>query len=209
MHLETADGKQISIQDGFVLGRVAGSGFVLTDTKASRRHACIHVSGSLAEIEDLESHNGTLLNGKPVTRHALCDGDEIQIGTTVVRFREGAVAKGPPSAGPLELDLAPPPVTLTQLKPAPRDVEVIEFLDEVVQVRASEPTKPSAPGVRGKPADPAPRRAGVLQFTRQKQGPALLGDDLAQMSPSLRLGLYTVVLVIAIGLGWLVMRLVR
>jgi pSer/pThr/pTyr-binding forkhead associated (FHA) protein len=38
-------------------------------------------------IEDLQSLNGTLVNGFPVTRQALSDGDEIQMGDTRLNFR--------------------------------------------------------------------------------------------------------------------------
>ena len=83
------------------MGRLPACDVVLTDTKASRRHARLHVAGSVVEVEDLQSHNGTLLNGKPVQRRVLRDGDQIQIGTTTIVFRETAgAAPGAPVATP-------------------------------------------------------------------------------------------------------------
>jgi pSer/pThr/pTyr-binding forkhead associated (FHA) protein len=37
-------------------------------------------------LEDLQSTNGTQVNGKRVRSAALADGDEIQIGKTLFRF---------------------------------------------------------------------------------------------------------------------------
>jgi hypothetical protein len=98
--LELADGRRFPLHDGLTIGRVAGCDIVIGDTKASRRHAKVVVEGNVAEVEDLGSSNGTLLNGKPVTKRVLRPGDEIQIGTTVIRFVEGAaMPAAPASAG--------------------------------------------------------------------------------------------------------------
>jgi pSer/pThr/pTyr-binding forkhead associated (FHA) protein len=39
-------------------------------------------------IQDLDSTNGTLVNGEPVTRGRLSDGDVIEIGVTRLVFHE-------------------------------------------------------------------------------------------------------------------------
>ncbi|MGD9874245.1 MAG: ATP-binding protein [Kiritimatiellia bacterium] len=69
-----------------VVGREPGEGLTLEDLSVSRRHFRLILGKSTPEIEDLGSRNGTLLNGKPVTRHALNDGDSIEIGQTTLRF---------------------------------------------------------------------------------------------------------------------------
>ncbi|MBN1574099.1 MAG: FHA domain-containing protein [Deltaproteobacteria bacterium] len=56
------------------------------DAKASRRHAMIKVDNGRYVIEDLGSKNGTTVNGKPVTRIPLSQGDKIQIGRTTFVF---------------------------------------------------------------------------------------------------------------------------
>ena len=60
----------------------------IKDTKASRQHARLISQGGVVEIEDLDSSNGTLLNGKPVQKRMLRHGDVIKIGTTEIRFDE-------------------------------------------------------------------------------------------------------------------------
>jgi pSer/pThr/pTyr-binding forkhead associated (FHA) protein len=50
----------------------------------SRRHARIFRAGNSVAIEDLDSLNGTFLNGErlvPKIPYPMSDGDEVQIGT--------------------------------------------------------------------------------------------------------------------------------
>ena len=56
------------------------------DAKASRRHAMIKVDNGKYVIEDLGSKNGTAVNGRFITRIALSQGDNIQIGRTTFVF---------------------------------------------------------------------------------------------------------------------------
>ena len=54
----------------------------------SRHHARIRVSGTDAAIEDLGSKNGTYLRGERLAPPSpLTDGDEIRLGSVVVKFR--------------------------------------------------------------------------------------------------------------------------
>jgi hypothetical protein len=50
------------------------------DTAASGRHARLSSDGTAIWIEDLESTNGTRLNGNYVSRASLTSGDEIELG---------------------------------------------------------------------------------------------------------------------------------
>jgi pSer/pThr/pTyr-binding forkhead associated (FHA) protein len=86
--LTLPDGKQVPVEDGMIIGRSRHASIVLGDKKASRRHARIILLGGVVELEDMGSSNGTLLNGKPVTKRMLRDGDEIRIGTTTIQFHE-------------------------------------------------------------------------------------------------------------------------
>lgn len=62
------------------IGRSPDCDIVLDDRQVSRIHARVLWRDGQYEIEDLGSKNGTHLNGRDVIgRHALRDGDEIQI----------------------------------------------------------------------------------------------------------------------------------
>jgi hypothetical protein len=67
-----------------VLGRSRECDFTLDDPNISRRHAVIYWETGTAFVKDLDSTNGTLLNGKPVTSGQLADGDVLTLGGTPI-----------------------------------------------------------------------------------------------------------------------------
>ena len=70
-----------------VLGRGEGADVSVIDDGVSRRHAAIRVVDGETWVEDLGSHNGTFVNGAPIERRRLDDGDKILIGsTTILKF---------------------------------------------------------------------------------------------------------------------------
>ncbi|MBW2282435.1 MAG: FHA domain-containing protein [Deltaproteobacteria bacterium] len=69
-----------------LLGRGLSADVQLTDRGASRDHAMIMWEGDHFEIEDLQTTNGTRLNGKRVRSSALTDGDVIEIGHSRIIF---------------------------------------------------------------------------------------------------------------------------
>jgi len=75
-----------------VIGRGATADVAVDDPSVSRRHAAVEpgeAGGYL--VSDLQSGNGTRLNGRPVTRPtALRDGDVIEVGTTKLTFTLGS-----------------------------------------------------------------------------------------------------------------------
>lgn len=71
------------------LGRGADVEFFIDDEQVSTHHARVFVTGSVVEIMDLDSSNGTLLNGKrlkPKVRERLKNLDEITVGQTRILF---------------------------------------------------------------------------------------------------------------------------
>lgn len=83
------DGKRMALRIGEnILGRESDDGIRIESPTVSRRHARISVSPDGASLEDLQSKNGTFHRGEPVTASvALADGDEIGVGSVVLRFR--------------------------------------------------------------------------------------------------------------------------
>lgn len=72
--------------DELVIGRLEECDICLSDAVASRRHAALIKVEDGWVLQDLESTNGTLLNGQPVEREVLHDGDVIEIGVTRLVF---------------------------------------------------------------------------------------------------------------------------
>jgi len=74
-----------------VLGRDRGVAIALPLGGVSRRHAVIRVENGHAVLLDLESKNGTFLNGKRVAGLAhLHDGDNIRLGSVAVDYHVAA-----------------------------------------------------------------------------------------------------------------------
>ncbi len=69
-----------------VLGRSRQCDVVINDPNVSRRHAEVRREGDDYVLVDLDSTNGLTVNGREVKRAALADGDQVQLGTTGLRF---------------------------------------------------------------------------------------------------------------------------
>jgi hypothetical protein len=73
-----------------VIGRGVEADVKVTDTGVSRRHAEVTLRpDGTAELVDLQSTNGTTVNGERRTRAELADGDRLGIGATELVFRTG------------------------------------------------------------------------------------------------------------------------
>ncbi len=69
------------------IGRAATCGLHIDDTYVSSVHARIFNRSGVFVIEDLDSRNGTVLNGNQLTTATeLRPGDRIQFGTTLLEF---------------------------------------------------------------------------------------------------------------------------
>ncbi len=81
----------IEAEDGpVVLGRDPSNQLTLGDPAVSRKHCSIsQVSGGIFEIADLDSHNGTFVNGMRVGRETIQNGDRIRIGSSEFVFLTG------------------------------------------------------------------------------------------------------------------------
>jgi pSer/pThr/pTyr-binding forkhead associated (FHA) protein len=75
-----------------LIGRNPTTDITLLDEGISREHALILFDDEdgIYVIEDLQSTNGTKLNGKRVRSAELNDSDEIQVGLTRFAFRLGS-----------------------------------------------------------------------------------------------------------------------
>jgi hypothetical protein len=95
-----------------VIGRDPGCDLVLNDTRCSRRHAVVEDRPEGLVVRDLESANGTYVNGRRVERARLQPGDTILLGDTRLKVLADAgetVVVGPEDLEPGTTPPAPRP----------------------------------------------------------------------------------------------------
>jgi len=74
------------------VGRESDSDIQVMSPSVSRHHAEIHNMSSVCELEDLDTPNGTYLNGERISVAKLSDGDEVRLGETRFRFVSGGAS---------------------------------------------------------------------------------------------------------------------
>jgi hypothetical protein len=77
------------VRDGetLVVGREADCGLVVDDPRISKRHARLSWDELGWRLEDLQSKNGTSVNGRPASGARLADGDWVSFGGIMGRFQ--------------------------------------------------------------------------------------------------------------------------
>jgi DNA-binding response OmpR family regulator len=89
-YLEDAAGRRFSLSSPVTtLGRAPGCDVFIPDRRVSRRHAEIRWDGESYALHDLDSANGTFLNGRRLAMpETLCNDDEIAVASAVLIFRD-------------------------------------------------------------------------------------------------------------------------
>jgi predicted component of type VI protein secretion system len=99
--LKLPDGRTRDIpldRERIVIGRRADNDVCLPFPAVSAEHAAVVTILDDSFLEDLNSTNGTLVNGRPIAKHFLRDGDEIDVGRQVLVYVAGEFAVAPGGA---------------------------------------------------------------------------------------------------------------
>jgi pSer/pThr/pTyr-binding forkhead associated (FHA) protein len=156
---------------GIVLGRAAACNVVFDHRSVGKTHARLFRTDGQLTIEDLQSVNGTFVNGRRIQTEVLKNGDKIALGgVRTVRvslssdFRSGAE---PESASNTEMLPAFDQEWRTKLVWSPQELAAIESARQVVVPQADalprEPQRPVAPQPPVAPVSaPAPPRPPAL-----------------------------------------------
>lgn len=99
LSIKSRDGKYHEMeweQQDLSIGRDGANNIIIDHPLASRRHArLVRIEEGFA-VRDLNSTNGTYVNGNPITEHTLSDRDEIIVADTIITFHDpGATVRGP------------------------------------------------------------------------------------------------------------------
>ena len=88
LYLVSTHGEMMLMDGANVIGRAPDATIQLDSPGVSRYHARVLVAGRDATLEDMQSKNGTYLNGKRISESPpLTDGDEIRLGSVVMTFK--------------------------------------------------------------------------------------------------------------------------
>jgi hypothetical protein len=89
-------------RDKLLIGRHSFNDVSLRDPSVSRHHAILVPDGGAWVVVDLNSTNGTMVNGQPIRQQILSDGDEIGVGAYVLAYEGGP--PGRPAQPPDDAD---------------------------------------------------------------------------------------------------------
>lgn len=100
--LDDADGETLTI------GRVSDNDIQIDDPSVSSHHARVIYEGGGWTLKDLDSTNGTRVNGENIQSARLEGADMVRFGKVEARFEtaSGGESKPLPEAGKVEADLA-------------------------------------------------------------------------------------------------------
>jgi hypothetical protein len=79
---------ELSVDHMILVGRSRSCDVTLNDEKISARHCRLYYRNRRLEITDLQSKNGTYLNGIRIDRSEIFIGDQIRIGESLVSLEE-------------------------------------------------------------------------------------------------------------------------
>ncbi len=94
------------IVDRSTIGRVEDNLFQIAEASVSSHHCEVHLRGTEVLIRDLNSTNGTFINGEKITESPLKPGQTLRLGNVELKL-EVAGAPAAPASGPAPAPPAP------------------------------------------------------------------------------------------------------
>ena len=155
------------------IGRRPYNDVMLDDLTVSGEHAVLRTSNGESTIHDLNSRNGTLVNGVPVSQRTLVDGDRIEIGI----YRLHYVVERAPAEVPEPPPLEPGTVARVVMLAGPQAGSTLRIERPIVSVSNGS----------GQVAVIARRRAGyVITHLEGPTYPLVNGESIGLVAHPLR-----------------------
>jgi Nif-specific regulatory protein len=128
-------GRTVPLDGGdTTIGRAADNNVCIPDRSVSRAHCIIHRRDEGCEIEDLDSFNGTFVNGLRVRTRALSDGDTVAVGDIGFTFRAAAAGSERVSITPDEVESSQLLTVCAPGAPFARETAALLRVSEAVRV---------------------------------------------------------------------------
>ena len=96
--------------DRTTVGRVEDNTFQIADASVSSRHAEIILQGSELLVRDLNSTNGTFINGEKISEAILKSGQTLRFGQVELKIEDGQPLAAAPASAPVSAP-APAPAS--------------------------------------------------------------------------------------------------
>ncbi len=119
------------------MGRSSDLEMVLVEDMVSRRHARLWWESDQLQIEDLNSTNGTFINGEKVSQGTLKVGDRLLIGTSILKLVTTDIA---PSVGSKDLESVAAQRRTSQVRTMAGNIEEIPLPDLMQLLGSSKKT---------------------------------------------------------------------
>jgi pSer/pThr/pTyr-binding forkhead associated (FHA) protein len=190
-------------KDRMTLGRRPYNDIVIDNLAVSGEHAVLQMSGGAVYLEDLNSTNGTYVNGKTTKRQLLQNGDIVDIGKYKIKFVNGvagdkldqpvlqkgaADSSADRSAAPPSLDLSGLTTGVTEGAPLQAAIKVMSGAAAGRQVQLTKVvTTIGKPGV-AVAAITRRQRGFVVHHVEGAGSPALNGSPIGSETVSLKNG---------------------
>jgi pSer/pThr/pTyr-binding forkhead associated (FHA) protein len=91
------------MDEAITIGRGSDNTIVVNDPSISTHHAQLLLEGDTYRLKDLDSTNGTRVNGKPVTETVLRIDDRIRFGAAEARYDSSEATGSKPLPKPEEI----------------------------------------------------------------------------------------------------------
>lgn len=106
-------------QERVAVGRDAGNDIRLPEPAVSARHAVIITRMGISTVHDLNSSNGTWINGKRIESQPLRHGDTVQFGRLAMNYIDESNSSTPSVPGQAGSTLKSPTVTMSGVAQPP------------------------------------------------------------------------------------------
>jgi len=126
------------------IGRRPGNDIHIDNLAVSGEHAMITTIGKDAFLEDLGSTNGTLVNGKPITKHILQNGDVIELGKYQLKYVGEALAANVAGQEDFEKTMIIRPSAMETAAPAATPAQPVAAVETAPAESASKPAAEAA-----------------------------------------------------------------
>ena len=112
--------------DRTTIGRVEDNMFQIAEPSVSSHHCEVHLHGNEVLIRDLNSTNGTFINGEKIAESVLKPGQTLRLGNVELKL-EGAGAPAAPAAGTAPAGPSAPKRQVEATMVIPRGVSLSEL----------------------------------------------------------------------------------